>query len=49
MIMFRNASLVLKNSLRNRRRSILTISSMAVSLCLLGVLMAMYAMIASAT
>ena len=42
MIMFRNASLVLKNSLRNRRRSILTISSMAVSLGLLGVLMAMY-------
>src|SRR5581483_11032153 len=31
-----------KNSLRNRRRSALTIGSVAVSLCLLGVLMAMY-------
>src|SRR5881628_563475 len=38
----RHLSLILRNSLRNRRRSILTISSMAVSLCLLGVLMAMY-------
>jgi putative ABC transport system permease protein len=35
-------SLAFKNSLRNRRRSILTISSVAVSLCLLGVLMAIY-------
>lgn len=34
--------LILKNSLRNRRRSFLTISSLAVSLCLLGVLMALY-------
>jgi putative ABC transport system permease protein len=34
--------LIAKNSLRNRRRSILTIASMAVSLCLLGVLMALY-------
>ena len=40
--MFRYFSLAFKNSLRNRRRSILTIASMAVSLCLLGVLMAMY-------
>ena len=40
--MSRNLSLILRNSLRNRRRSVLTISSMAVSLCLLGVLMAMY-------
>ena len=40
--MFRYSSLAFKNSLRNRRRSILTISSIAVSLCLLGVLMAMY-------
>ena len=31
-------SLAFKNSLRNRRRSILTISSVAMSLCLLGVL-----------
>lgn len=34
--------LILKNSVRNRRRSLLTIGSLAVSLCLLGVLMAMY-------
>ncbi len=40
--MFRYFSLAFKNSLRNRRRSILTISSMAVSLCLLGVLIAIY-------
>jgi putative ABC transport system permease protein len=40
--MFRYVSLILKNSLRNRRRSILTIGSIAVSLCILGVLMAMY-------
>ena len=40
--MFRYLSLIVKNSLRNRRRSILTICSIAVSLCILGVLMAMY-------
>ena len=40
--MFRYLPLIVKNSLRNRRRSILTVGSMAVSLCLLGVLMAMY-------
>lgn len=40
--MFRYLPLILKNSLRNRRRSALTIGSLAVSLCLLGVLMAMY-------
>jgi putative ABC transport system permease protein len=40
--MFRYLPLIIKNSLRNRRRSILTVGSMAVSLCLLGVLMAMY-------
>jgi putative ABC transport system permease protein len=40
--MFRFLPFIIKNSLRNRRRSILTIGSMAVSLCLLGVLMAMY-------
>lgn len=34
--------LAFKNTLRNRRRSILTVSSIAVSLCLLGVLIAMY-------
>ena len=40
--MFRYLSLAFKNSIRNRRRSILTISSIAVSLCLLGCLMAIY-------
>lgn len=34
--------LILKNALRNRRRTMLTISSLAVSLCLLGVMMALY-------
>lgn len=33
---------MIKNCLRNRRRSILTIGSIAVSLCLLGVLFAIY-------
>ena len=40
--MFRYIPLMWKNSLRNRRRSLLTIASVAASLCLLGVLMAMY-------
>jgi putative ABC transport system permease protein len=40
--MFRFLSLMVKNSLRNRRRSLLTIGSVAVSLCLLGVLFAIY-------
>lgn len=34
--------LVLKNALRNRRRSALTVLSVAASFCLLGVLMSMY-------
>lgn len=34
--------LILQNVLRNRRRSVLTILSIGVSLCLLGVLMALY-------
>lgn len=34
--------LIVKNSLRNRRRSFLTIASLAISLCLLGVMMALY-------
>lgn len=38
----RYVSLIFKNSLRNKRRSFLTISSLAMSLCLLGVLIAMY-------
>ena len=40
--MFRYFSLAYKNVFRNKRRSILTISSIAVSLCLFGVLIAMY-------
>ena len=35
-------SLIAKNAMRNRRRSILTICSVGASLCLLGVLMAIY-------
>jgi putative ABC transport system permease protein len=34
--------LIVKNCLRNRRRSFLTIASLAISLCLLGVMMALY-------
>ena len=34
--------LIIKNALRNRRRTLLTISSLAISLCLLGVMMALY-------
>lgn len=40
--MSRYLSFIFKSSLRNRRRSVLTVASIAVSLCLLGVLMAMY-------
>lgn len=40
--MFRFASLIIANSFRNRRRSALTVASIAVSLCLLTVLGAMY-------
>ena len=40
--MLRFFSLAIKNISRNKRRSTLTILSMAVSLCLLGVLIAMY-------
>lgn len=40
--MLRYLPLVAKNALRNKRRSILTICSIAASLCLLGVLLAMY-------
>ncbi|HEV2177786.1 MAG TPA: ABC transporter permease [Terriglobia bacterium] len=38
----RHLPLILKNCWRNRRRTILTIASVGVSLCLLGVLMAIY-------
>jgi putative ABC transport system permease protein len=39
---FKNLPLILKNCWRNRRRTTLTILSIAASLCLLGVLMAVY-------
>jgi len=40
--MFRHLPLIFKNSLRNRRRSLLTIVSIAASLCLLGLILALY-------
>jgi putative ABC transport system permease protein len=40
--MFRYFSFIARNAMRNRRRSILTICSVGASLCLLGVLMAIY-------
>lgn len=40
--MFRLAPLILRNVLRNRRRSLLTLASSAVSLALLGLLLAIY-------
>ncbi len=40
--MFRYFGLAVKNTWRNKRRTSLTVSSMAVSLCLLGVLIAIY-------
>lgn len=40
--MWKYLPLIAKNSLRNRRRSLLTISSVAASMCLLGVLFALY-------
>ncbi len=40
--MIRHLPLILKNCWRNRRRTILTILSISVSLCLLGVMMAIY-------
>ncbi len=40
--MFKFLPLTFKNTLRNPRRSILTIANMAVSLCLLSVMIAMY-------
>jgi putative ABC transport system permease protein len=38
----RYLSLIFKNTLRNRRRSVLTIASIAISLCILAVLIGMY-------
>jgi len=40
--MFRYLPLVLKNCWRNRRRTILTIASIGISMCLLGVMIAMF-------
>src|SRR6185503_3736056 len=40
--MLRYLPLILKNSWRNRRRTVLTIASIGVSMCLLGVMIAMY-------
>ncbi|HEY2015137.1 MAG TPA: FtsX-like permease family protein [Bryobacteraceae bacterium] len=40
--MFRYLPLVLKNCWRNRRRTVLTIASIGVSMCLLGVMIAMF-------
>ena len=40
--MVRYFSFIVKNSWRNRRRTSLTVLSIGVSLCLLGVLMAIY-------
>jgi putative ABC transport system permease protein len=42
--MFSYLPLILRNGVRNRRRSLLTVLSIAASFCLLGVLMAMYAL-----
>jgi putative ABC transport system permease protein len=42
LIMFRYVPLMLKNCWRNRRRTILTIASIGVSMCLLGVMAGMY-------
>lgn len=40
--MLRHFPLMFRNAVRNRRRSVLTICSVAASLCLLGVMMALY-------
>src|SRR5579872_3696067 len=40
--MLRYLPLILRNSWRNRRRTILTIASITVSMCLLGVMIAMF-------
>jgi len=40
--MFRHLPLVFKNSWRNKRRTFLTIGSVGVSLCLLGILLSIY-------
>jgi putative ABC transport system permease protein len=40
--MLRYLPLIVKNSMRSKRRSLLTVASAAISLCLLGMLMAIY-------
>src|SRR6476659_2341383 len=40
--MLRYLPLILKNCWRNRRRTVLTIASIGISMCLLGVMMTMY-------
>jgi putative ABC transport system permease protein len=40
--MLRYLPLILKNCWRNRRRTVLTVISIAVSMCLLGVMISMY-------
>src|SRR5450432_515789 len=40
--MLRYLPLILRNSWRNRRRTVLTIASIGVSMCLLGVMIAMF-------
>lgn len=40
--MLQHLSFIFRNALRNRRRSLLTITSMAVSLCLLGLILSLY-------
>src|SRR5215831_10319230 len=40
--MSRYLPLILKNCWRNRRRTVLTVASIAVSMCLLGVMIALY-------
>ena len=40
--MFRHLPLMVRNAVRNRRRSVLTVCSVGASLCLLGMMMAIY-------
>ena len=40
--MLRYLPLILRNSWRNRRRTLLTVASITVSMCLLGVMIAMF-------
>jgi cell division protein FtsX len=40
--MVQHLPLIFKNSIRNKRRTVLTLFSIAASLCLLGFLMALY-------